>query len=138
MARMELIRRVSRRSLALVGLLGVGSIFLKGQNLPPSVLVGGVLGVINIRWMARGLGPLLGETPPASKIWFLSAFRLVIICTIIIALAATGRLNLLAFLAGFSAVVAVVVWEGAQAARKEMAAQKATEAPQDNSDETSD
>lgn len=51
--------RIQRNALILLLLLGVGSAVVQGGAMALSVLLGGVLGILNFRWMAAGVDQLI-------------------------------------------------------------------------------
>jgi len=110
-------KTVHKYSIILLVILAAASAVIEPRKLPVSILIGGVLGLANFRGMTVGLDALLGTHKPALKLMFLNIFRLIIIMTTIIILAALRVVDLLGLLGGFTAVLAVIVAEGLRTAR---------------------
>jgi hypothetical protein len=85
--------------------------------MPGSVILGGVIGLANIKGLVWGIERLLGTHKADAKLVFLSLFRLFILFAIIIALAAMKLINLLGFLIGMTAVFIVLIIEAVNIAK---------------------
>jgi len=110
-------KTVHKYSIVLLIIMAVASVFIEPVKLPAGILVGGLLGLANFKGLTFGLEALLGTHRPAGRLMILGMFRLFIVMTIIIVLAWLKLVNLLGLLAGFTAVLIVVLFEGFRAAR---------------------
>jgi hypothetical protein len=112
------IRNLYRKSLLLLAPLAAGSAFIEPKKLPLSILVGGALALLNLKGLSRGLESLIGTHRPTLKLMALGVFRLVVLSAIIILLAYFRLVNLVGFLAGFSVVHVLLLYEGYRTARE--------------------
>jgi len=109
---MDLIRKIHKNSLILLFPLAAASAFLEWKKLPLSILIGGVLGLLNIKALAWGVQGLLGSYRPTAKMLFFSQFRLVILFLILILPAYLKLVNIPGIIAGFTVVFSVVIITG--------------------------
>lgn len=109
---MELIQKIHRNSLVLLFPLAAASAFIEWRQLPLSILMGGVLGILNIRVLAWGVQGVLGSRKSATKMLFFSQFRLVMLFLILAVLLYLRVVNIFGILAGFTVVFSMVVIEG--------------------------
>jgi hypothetical protein len=107
-----------KKSLVLLVPLAAGSAFIEPKKLPVGILVGGVLALLNLKGLSRGIAGLLGTYKPTLKLMLLSIFRILLLSIVIIILAATRAVNLLGLAAGFSVVTVLIVMEGLSIARR--------------------
>jgi hypothetical protein len=115
-----LVSKIYKRSLIILVALAVGSaIAFEPVKLPFSIMVGGVLAILNFSGLGRGLRKHLDTDRPAMKLLFLSIFRLFIVSSIIIALAVTRSVNLVGLVLGFTVVLAMLAFEGMKESQKE-------------------
>ena len=115
---MELIQKIHRNSLVLLFPLAAASAFMEWRQLPLSILVGGVLGILNIRALARGVQGVLGSQKSSAKMLFFSQFRLVMLFLILAVLLYLKVVNIFGILAGFTVVFTMVIIEGLKHAKK--------------------
>lgn len=113
-----MIAKIAKESAVALVLLSALSAFIEPRRMPVSIIVGGLLAILNIGGLSRGLESLLGTSKPAMKLLFLSIFRLFILSAIIVLLAVSGLVNLIALAAGFTVVLFFLVFEGARASRQ--------------------
>lgn len=115
-----LVNRLYKRSLPILVALAVGSAIAFGSvKLPFSIIVGGLLALLNLTGLGRGLRIHLDTDRPAMKLLFLSIFRLIILFSIIIALAVMRAVTLMGLAAGFTVVLAMLMFEGLMESQKE-------------------
>jgi hypothetical protein len=93
-------------------------------KLPFSIMVGGLLALVNFSGLGRGLRKHLDTDRPAMKLLFLSVFRLFIVSSIIIALAVMRAVNLVGLVVGFTVVLAMLAFEGMTESQKEQEAEE--------------
>ena len=115
---MELIQKIHRNSLIILFPLAVASAFIEWRQLPLSILMGGVLAILNIRALAWGVQGVLGSQKSGTKMLFFSQFRLVMLFMILAVLLYLKVVNIFGILAGFTVVFSMVVIEGLKHARK--------------------
>lgn len=107
-----MIRKIARNTaIILIPSAGISS-FLPWDNLPFSILIGGLLGILNIRALAWSVEGLVGSSPATGKMLFFSQFRFVILALIIATLAYLRLVNMLGIMAGFSVVFSQVLIVG--------------------------
>src|SRR5574340_307544 len=101
---MDLVRNIQRNSLLVLLPLAAASAFIEGIKLPLGILVGGALGLLNIRALAWGVRGLLGTRKPTARMLFFSQFRLIMLFFVLAALAYLKLVNIFGILAGFTVV----------------------------------
>lgn len=84
-----------------------------------SIIIGGILGLTNLRGLVWGIDSLLGSYKANTKLVFLSLFRLSILFLIIIILAALRLINLLGLLAGMTVVFVILIIEAVKMAKEQ-------------------
>ena len=127
-----MIRRIIRQSIFISLPLTVLTIFadLKIENLTfvkrlgnpyltPSLIIGIVLGIANIRGLVWGVESLLGTYKASSKLVFLSILRLLLLFAIIIILAIFRLINFLGLLTGMTVPFVLLVKEGLRLAKEQ-------------------
>ena len=114
---MDLIEKIHKNSLILLLLLAAVSAVIEWKRLPFSILVGGALGLLNIRALAWSVQGLLGSHKASIKMLFFSQFRLVILFLILALLVYLQLVTILGILAGFTVVFIIVVREGLRQAK---------------------
>ena len=115
---MDLVRRIHRHGTIILIVLAGLSAFYEWRKLPLSILVGGALGLANLKGLAWGLKDFAVSHRPGGKVIFLSLFRFFMIAAILIALALLGLINFVGVLIGFTVVFVLVIREGLRAARE--------------------
>lgn len=86
---------------------------------PFSIVVGGLLGLINLRAMIWGIKGMLGAYRASSVLVFFSIIRLFILFLIIGWLLIQGLVNVPGVLTGFTIIVVVIMKEGLMHAEEE-------------------
>lgn len=99
--------------LRLVGLFG------RPKLIPLSIIVGGVIGLANLKGMVWAIESMLGTHQANAKLVFLSLVRLFILFAVIILLVALQLVNLVALLIGMSVVFVVMIREAAGIAKRQ-------------------
>jgi len=115
---MNLTRDIARNTTFILIPAAIISAFLPWQNLPFSILVGGLLGILNVKALAWSVEGILGTSQANAKMLFLSQFRFVMIVIIVTALAYLKLVTIPGLLAGFSVVFAQVLITGLKHARR--------------------
>lgn len=83
-----------------------------------SILIGGILGLVNLRGIARGVEGLIGSQRPTGKIIFLSLLRLTALALILGILFYYEAVDVLGILIGFTIVFAAIIKEGLHSVRQ--------------------
>ncbi len=87
--------------------------------MPMSIVIGGILGIANLKGLVWGIDSLLGTYKANIRLVFLSLFRLGILFAIIIILAALRLINLLGLLVGMTVVFVVLIAEALKIAKEQ-------------------
>ena len=98
--------------------LAAASACIEWKKLPLSILLGGILGLLNIKALAWGVQGLLGSHKASARMLFFSQFRLVMFFLILAALVYLKVVNIFGILAGITVVFSMVVIEGLKHAKK--------------------
>jgi len=115
---MNLIKRIYKQTIIILLPISIISAFIEWQKLPISILIGGILGLINLRGLARGVEGLIRMGRPAAAIIFSSLLRLSILAFILIILIIYELINILGILIGFTIVFIAILKEGLKAAKE--------------------
>lgn len=122
---MELIKKITKQSAVIILPLTLLSIvvvwksnqfpfielFGKPIFLPVSIILGGILGLANIKGLAWGINGLLNTEKASLKLVFLNIFRLIILFIFITVLAVLKLINFLGLLIGITVVFVVLIKE---------------------------
>lgn len=103
----QLLEEMARRNWIILIVLVLISLFWQSLPVTMGVLAGGVLVIINYRWLGRSLFKLLGDPDSAAEKGFKRnyLFRLVFIASSIYLLLVRGGVHPLALVVGLSVVV---------------------------------
>ena len=93
------------------------TIFGNPYLMPASIIIGGIVGIVNLKGLVWGIESLLGSCKANTKLVYLSLLRLFIIFTIIIVLSLLRLINLLGLLIGMSAVLIIFTKEALKMAK---------------------
>lgn len=99
------------------GNLKVVRLFGSPYLMPASIIIGGIIGIANLKGLVWGIESLLGSHKANTKLVYLSLFRLFIIFAIIIVLSLLRIINLLGLLIGMSAVFIIFTKEAIKMAK---------------------
>jgi hypothetical protein len=91
--------------------------YLGGGKMALGVAMGGVMGLLNLLGMRRGLERFLGDGKSWGVLMLMGSGRLLLLMVAITVLALTRAINLGGFLAGYVAVLAVLIVAGLRTAR---------------------
>lgn len=96
-----------RTSLIVLVVVGAGAGIIFGWNMLASVVVGGLLSMLNAKWLAHIIDSALGRasTPKATSLALQFVLRLVLIFGVLFAIILTSFLSLLGVVAGLSICV---------------------------------
>ncbi len=107
----ELVRRIYKQGVIILLLFSIISAFIEWKKLPMSILLGGALGLANLRGLEWGLERLFGTYRPRGKLLFLSFFRFFILACILLILALLKLVNFFGILIGFTVVFILIINE---------------------------
>ena len=132
----DLIKRINKLSIVILVAAAALSAAYEWKRLPLSILVGGTLGLFNLKGLAWGLRDF-ALYRASGKVIFLSIFRFFTLACILIVLAVLKLINLIGILIGFTIVFVLIMVEGIRTARSSQD-QTAAEEPQTLSDKQGD
>ena len=93
-------------------------LFFEGWRFSFGIAVGGAIGAGNLSALAWSINSLLGTEKAQAKMVLLSVFKLLVIFSVVLSLAALRLINAWGLLAGFTAVMALIVKAGLVEAKK--------------------
>lgn len=120
----ELVKRINKQGIVILLLLSFISAFFEWKKLPISILLGGALGLANLRGLEWGLERLFGTYRPRGKLLFLSFFRFFILACILLIMALLKLVNFFGILIGFTVVFILIIKEGLRTASNEYSSKK--------------
>ncbi len=115
---MNLTKDIARNSAFILIPAAAISAFLPWKNLPFSILIGGLLGILNMKALAWSVEGILGTSSANAKMLFFAQFRFVMLIIIVTTLAILKLVTIPGLLAGFSVVFAQVLITGLRHARR--------------------
>jgi len=107
-----MIKKIARNTAIILIPAALIAAFLPWENLSFSILIGGLLGILNIRALAWSIEGILGTAAVNMKMLFFSQFRFVMLTIIVITLAYLRLINLIGIMAGFSVVFFQLLYVG--------------------------
>lgn len=113
-----MIKKIARNTAVILIPAAVVAAFLPWENLPFSMLIGGLLGILNIRALAWSIEGIIGTSSVNMKMLFFSQFRFVMLALIVVLLAYLRLVTIPGIMAGFSVVFSQVLFVGMSHARK--------------------
>jgi len=120
----NLIKRIHRQSLifliitaAITTLIAALTDITDWRKMPHSVLIGGLLGLANLKGLAWGLKDFATLHRPSGKLVFWSMLRFFILAFILIVLAILKLIDFFGILIGFTVVFVLILKEGLRIAR---------------------
>ncbi len=117
----KFLKRVGIKSALIILVIGVLMIIIWDVMVSMSLLLGGMLGLINLRWITKTVrGILVAQNPARAKGAVLSVYllKLGILSLILIITLRTGKVNPPALLAGFTIIILIILFEGILSAKK--------------------
>ncbi len=109
--------RIYRQGALILTVLAIGSSFFDWKKLPLSILVGGVLGLANLKGLAWGLRDF-AQSRPTGRVIFWSMVRFFLLGLILFILALLKLINFIGILTGFTVVFLLILKEGLRTARE--------------------
>jgi hypothetical protein len=114
----NLIKKTFKQTFIILLPLSILSAFIEWKKLPLSILLGGILGLLNLKGLARGVENLIGITQRATGILIISSLLRLSLLALVLAILIIYRLvNILGILIGFTVVFISIVIEGLRQAR---------------------
>lgn len=107
-----LVKRTIRLSTIILLPLSIVSAFIWDRKIAMSILIGGILGLVNLRGLAKGVEGLISSSRPTGKIIFLSFLRLTALAVILGLLFYYKAADVIGILIGFTIVFAAIIMEG--------------------------
>jgi hypothetical protein len=115
---MILLKRIYKKAILILLPLALLSAFIEWKKLPMSILIGGILGLINLRGLARGVYSIVGTYRPTAKMIISTIFRLGFLAVVLIILFAYKVVNVFGILIGFTVVFILIITEGLRIAKE--------------------
>src|SRR4030042_1750134 len=113
---MNLTKRIYKQAAIILLALAVFSAFIEKyinlEKLPISIIIGGILGLVNLRGLARSVENLVGTYRPTAKVVIFSILRLAMLAVVLIILIALRLVSIMGLLIGFTIVFFVIMKEG--------------------------
>jgi asparagine N-glycosylation enzyme membrane subunit Stt3 len=130
---MELIKKVTKKSVIIVFPLILLSFLVDWNDerlkfiglfgnpglMAMSILIGGIIGLANLKGLVWGIESLLGTHRANTRMVFLSLLRLFILFALIIILVVMKLINLLGFLIGMTVVFLILIQEALRIAKEQ-------------------
>lgn len=113
-----IVKAVSKQTLIILLPLCLISLFFAEWRFSFSMAVGGLIGIGNLSGLAWSVNALLGTEKTRTKMVFLSTFKLLIVCSILLILVILKLINLWGLLPGFTVVMALIIKEGLKLGKK--------------------
>ena len=121
----NLIKRIHRQALifliiaaAITTLIAALTEITDWRKMPHSVLIGGLLGLANLKGLAWGLKDFATLHRPSGKLIFWSMVRFFILSLILVVLALLKLINFVGIIIGLTVVFALIIKEGLRAVRE--------------------
>jgi hypothetical protein len=115
---MSLVKKIYKQSIIILIPLAALSAFIEWKKLPISILVGGILGLVNLSGLARGVQGIIGTYRPTGKLFIFSLLRLAILACVLGILIIYKLVNVLGILIGFTVVFISILKEGLRSAKE--------------------
>jgi len=120
----NLIKRIHRQALifliiaaSITTLIAALTEITDWRKMPHSVLIGGLLGLANLKGLAWGLKDFATLHRPSGKLIFWSMLRFFVLAFILIILAILKLINFFGILIGFTVVFVLILKEGLRIAK---------------------
>ncbi len=110
------LKRIYRQGAFILLCLAVASSFFDWKKLPLSILIGGLLGLANLKGLAWGLRDF-AQSRPTGRVIFWSMVRFFMLGLILFILALLKMINFIGILIGFTVVFILILKEGLRTAR---------------------
>lgn len=121
---MEILKGVVKKSILIILPLVAVSALIEWKRLPLGIMMGWLLGIINLRALSRNVKGFLGSEKATAKIVFLSMTRLLALFSAIAILVYYRIINIFGLLIGFTVVFVFTLIEGLRAEGQEAKGQQ--------------
>ncbi len=115
---MGILRGVIKKSFIIIIPAAVVSAFLNYEKMPAGIIIGGLLGVLNLRGLVRTVEGFVGSQRAGAVVVFSSMFRLFALFAAIFILMYLKLVNVFGMLFGFTVVFALILFEGMKAGKE--------------------
>ncbi|MEW6003048.1 MAG: hypothetical protein AB1638_10435 [Nitrospirota bacterium] len=115
---MNLIKRIYKQLIIILLPLSTLSALIEWKRLPLSIIIGGILGLANLKGLAWGVEGLIWKHRSSGRLIFFSLLRFLILAFILAILVIYRLVNIFGILAGFTVVFILVLKEGLRYARE--------------------
>jgi len=112
-----MVNRIYKKSAFMLATVLVGAFFYDEARILSSIVVGGVLALLNLRGIAKGVKGLLGSERAPGKMIFASFLRLTALFAVLFILFKKALVNPIGILIGFTAIFTLILIEGWREAR---------------------
>lgn len=116
---MEILKGVIKKSVFVILLLMAISAFIEWKRLPLGIMIGWLIGVINLRALSKNVKAFLGIEKATAKMVFLNITRLIGVFSAIAILVYLKVINIIGFLIGFTVLILFIIIEGLRTGRVE-------------------
>ena len=117
---MELmLNRIYKQAAFILIPVAIAAFFFTEWRFSFSILIGGLIGIVNLKGLAWSVKGLLGTEKASAKMMALSMFKLFFIFSILIILAVVGVLKAYGLLIGFTIFFILMIKEGLLFSKKE-------------------
>lgn len=116
---MKMIKRVYRNSAFVLVILAAASAFFEWKRLPASILIGGLLALVNLKGLSWGVESLIGSYKATARLVFFSMLRLAMLVFIVAVLLWLKLINVIGIFIGLTVVFTVIMIEGLRASAEE-------------------
>ncbi len=118
---MEIVKKVYKLSAFILIPAALLSAFIEWKKLPLSILIGGLLGLANLKGLAWGIQGLVGTGQQVTgALVFFSVIRLFIMTAILILLLWLKLINIAGIFVGLTVVLVLLMAEGIRSAKSEL------------------
>ena len=114
-----MLQRIYKQAAFILIPVAIVSVFFTGWRFSLSMLIGGLIGIVNLKGLAWSVKGLLGTEKAQGKMMALSIFKLLFIFSILIILAVLGVLKAYGLLIGFTVFFVLMLREGLLFSKKE-------------------
>ncbi len=116
---MKMIERIYKQAVFVLVPLALISALIDWKKLPVSIIIGGVIGLANLKGLAWGVEGLIGAKGARAALVFFSLIRLFIVFAILIILFWLKIVNVFGIFIGFTIVLTLFLKEGFRSAKNE-------------------
>jgi hypothetical protein len=117
---MEILKGVIKKSIIIIIPAIAIAIYFKWEKAPAGILAGAIFGILNLRGLVRSVEGFISSKRVRGIIMFSSAFRLLGLFAVIVALVYLKAVNVFGLLFGFTIVFILILIEGFRVANKGM------------------